>query len=77
MLKTVLDHQKATVISEELPISFSGVSLLRRSGVCLCGISNGIQIQSFTNQFHLMLHSIIIQFQMQTLPGILILALGI
>lgn len=39
MLKTVLDHQKATVISEELPISFSGVSLLRRSGVCLCGIS--------------------------------------
>ena len=40
MLKTVLDHQKATVISEELPISFSGVSLLRRSGVCLCGISN-------------------------------------
>jgi len=39
MLKTVLDHQKTTVKSEELPIGFGGVSLLRRSGVCLCGIS--------------------------------------
>ena len=40
MLKTVLDHQKTTVKSENLPIGFGGVSLLRRSGVCLCGISN-------------------------------------
>ena len=39
MLKTVLDHQKTTVKSEDLPIGFGGVSLLRRNGICLCGIS--------------------------------------
>jgi len=51
MLKTVLDHQKTTVKTEELPISFGGVSLLRRSGVCLCGISNRDSSKAWNAQF--------------------------
>ena len=49
MLKTVLDHQKTTVKSENLPIGFGGVSLLRRSGVCLCGISKLSILHNYSN----------------------------
>lgn len=43
MLKTTSEHRKAAVRNVELPTHFRGVSLSRRSGVSLCGISTVAQ----------------------------------